>query len=251
MKKMYLFLLVFTLVSVAHGQEKTELRKEKEAIMTVILEETQSFCDKDFERYAACYKHDESIVDLRANSINYYRVDGWETNSMGMREFMHNNPEPFKNMEVKKNFYIQVYPDCAWAIFDNEIYDEEGKLADVDIGVNFLEKIDGDWKIVYLSRVGASSYSGDFEEMEMSEELLKKYVGRYLLGTGSIIVITLEEGQLFGRIVGQHKRHLFPYEENKFFLKMINAQVEFNSEEDKVVGLILHQNGEMNAIKIE
>ena len=77
MKKMYLFLFVFALMSVANGQEKTRLEKEKEAIKAVILEETQSYFDKDFERFAACYKHDESIGELRAYSTNYTHNVGW------------------------------------------------------------------------------------------------------------------------------------------------------------------------------
>lgn len=249
MKKMYLFLFVFALVSVANGQEKTTLEKEKEAIKAVLLEETQSFYDRDFERYAATYKHDESIVDLRANSSGYSRVDGWE--AAGMKDFMKNNPEPVKVTEVKKNFHIHVYPESAWAIFDNEIYDEEGKLADIDIGVNFLEKIEGEWKIVYLSRIGVTSYIGDFEEIEVSEEVLSKYLGKYELQPDFIIEIILEDGQLVAHPTGQQKMPLFAYEENKFFLKTVNAQLEFNSEEGKVVSLTLHQNGEQKALKIE
>jgi len=251
MKKMYLFLFVFALISVANGQEKAGLEKEKEAIKAVILEETQSYFDKDFERYAACYKHDESILDLRAYSTNYNRVDGWEDKSSGIKDFMMNNPEPIKNTEVKKNFDIHVYQESARAVFDNELYDDEGKLADIDIGVNFLEKIEGEWKIVYLSRVGVSSYSGDFEEIEVSEEVLSKYPGKFELQPGFIIEIILEDGQLVAHPTGQQKMRLFAYEENKFFLKIVNAQVEFNSEEGKVLSLTLYQNGEHKALKIE
>ena len=251
MKKMYLFLFVFALISVANGQEKSGLEKEKEAIKAVILKETQSYFDKDFERFAACYKHDESIVDLRVYSTNYTHDVGWEGKSSGMKDFMKNNPEPIKNGEVNKNFDIQVYAESAWAIFDNEIYDDEGKLEYINIGVNFLEKIDGEWKIVYLSRVGVSSYSGDFEAIEVSEEVLSKYPGKYELQPGFILEITLEGNQLYVLPTGQPKMHLFAYEENKFFLRTVDAQVEFNSEEGKVVSLTLHQNGEHEALKIE
>ena len=251
MKKMYLFFFVFALISVANGQEKAGLEKEKEAIKAVILEETQSYYDKDFERYAATYKHDESIVDLRAYSTSYSHGVGWEAKSSGMKDFMMNSPEPIKNTEVKKNFDIHVYQESAWAVFDNELYDEDGKLADIDIGVNFLEKIDGEWKIVYLSRVGVSSYSGDFEEIEVSEEVLLKYLGKYELRPDFIIEIILEDGQLVSHPTGQQKMQLFAYEENKFFLRTVNAQVEFNLEEGKVVSLTLYQNGEHKALKIE
>ncbi|GAG78183.1 unnamed protein product, partial [marine sediment metagenome] len=126
-----------------------------------------------------------------------------------------------------------------------------GKSADMAIGVNFLEKIDGKWKIVYLSRVGISSYGGDFEEIEVSEEVLSKYLGKYELEPGFIIEIMLEGSQLYGLPTGQQKMPLFAYEENKFFLRTVNAQLEFNSEEGKVVSLTLHQNGEQKALKIE
>ena len=251
MKRMYLFMFVFALIASAYGQETTNLEKDKEAIKAVILEETQSYWDRDFERYAACYKHDESIVDLRANSTNYYHVVGWEENSSGTKENLKNNPEPVKNTEVKKNFDIHVFPNSAWVIFETEIYDEEGKLASEDIGVNFLEKIDGEWKIVYLSRVGVSSYSGDFEEIEVSAEVLSKYQGKYELQPGFILEIILEGTQLYALPTGQQRQALFAYEENKFFLKTVNAQVEFNFEDDKVVSMTLHQNGENLALKVE
>jgi len=251
MKKLHLFVFAFAVITSAYGQEKTGLEKEKEAIKAVILEETQSFYDRDFDRYAACYKHDESIVDLRAFSTNYSHAVGWEENSSGTKEFLKNNPEPIKNTEVKKNFNIHVYPNSAWAVFDSEDYDDEGVLVSETIGVNFLEKIDGEWKIVYLSRVGVSSYYGDFVEIEVSEEVLSKYLGKYELQPDFILEIILEGSQLYVLPTGQQRQELFAYEENKFFLKTVNAQLEFNVEDDKVVSMTLHQNGEQKAPKVE
>jgi hypothetical protein len=251
MKRMYLFMFAFALIASGYGQEKTGLEKEKEAIKAVILEETQSFWDKDFERYAACYKHDESIVDLRAYSTSYSHVVGWEENGSGTKEILENNPEPVKNTEVKKNFDIHVHPNSAWAVFETEIYDEEGKLASEDIGVNFLEKIDGKWKIVYLSRVGVSSYYGDFVEIEVSAEVFSKYQGKYELEPDFILEIIVEGTQLYILPTGQQKEELFAYEEDKFFSKTINAQIGFNFEGDKVVSLTLYQNGENLALKVE
>ena len=162
MKKLFLLVFVTLVTASAFGQADALLEKEKEAIKAVIREETQSYCDRDFDRFAATYKHDESVVDLRAYKTGYSQILGWEDNGAGMKNFMENNPEPIKNMEVKKNFRIQVNGDCAWAIYDILLYNEDGKQESYDIGVNFLEKIDGDCKIVYLSRVGVSTYAGDF-----------------------------------------------------------------------------------------
>ena len=244
-------MFAFALIASAYGQEKTGIEKEKEAIKAVILEETQSYCDKDFDHYASCYKHDESIVDLRAFSTNYAHVVGWEEKSSGMKNFMTNNPEPIDNTEVKKNFDIHVYPNSAWTVFDIEIYDNAGVLANEHIGVNFLEKINGEWKIVYLSRVGVSSYRGDFEEIEVSAEVMSKYKGKYELEADFILEIIVEGTQLYIHPTGQQKMELFAYEEDKFFSKMVNAQIGFNFEGDKVVSLTLYQNGEHKALKLE
>ena len=251
MKKLFLLVLAAAFTASAFGQADALLEKEKEAIKAVIQEETQSFYDRDFDRFAATYKHDESIVDLRAYNTNYSQGLGWEAKSTGMKYFMENNPEPIKNMEVKKNFRIQVNGDYAWAIFDNLQYNEDEKPEAHDIGVNFLEKIDGSWKIVYLSRVGISTYSGDYEQIEVSDEIISKYLGKYELQPGFILEFALEDGHFYVYPTGQLKQELFAYEENKFFLMTVDAQIEFNMEDGKAVSLTLHQNGEHKAMKIE
>lgn len=251
MKKSILLVFAAFITVLVFGQADALLEKEKEAIKAVIQEETQSYYDKDFDRYAATYKHGESIVDLRAYKTSYSQGLGWEAKGTGMKTFMEDNPEPVKNVEVKKNFRIQVNGDCAWAIFDNLIYNEDEKLEAQDIGVNFLEKIDGKWRIVYLSRVGISTYVGDYEQIEVSEEIISKYLGKYELEPGFILEFVLEEGHFYVYPTGQMKQELFAYEENKFFLMTFDAQVEFNMEEGKAISLTLHQNGEQKAMKIE
>lgn len=251
MKNLFLLVLVAAFTASAFGQSDAILEKEKEAIKAVILEETQSYCDRDFERYASTYKHDESIFDLRAFNSSYSQGYGWEAKAANMRAFMDANPEPVKNVEVKKNFRIQVNGNFAWAIFDNLLYNDDGKQEGQDIGVNFLEKIDGSWKIVYLSRVGVSTYSGDYKQIEVSDEIIAKYLGKYELQPGFILEFALEDGHFYVYPTGQMRQELFAYEENKFFLMTVDAQVEFNMEDGKAVSLTLHQNGETRAKKIE
>ena len=251
MKKLLFLVFAAAVASSAFGQADATLEQDKEAIKAVIQEETQSYCDKDFDRYAATFKHDESVVDLRAYMTNYSLTVGWEANAAGMKNIMANNPEPIKNTEVKQNFRIQVHGDCAWAIFDNLMYNEDGKLDAQDVGVNFLEKIDGKWKIVYLSRVGVSTYSGDFEQIDVSDEVISRYLGKYELQPGFILDFRLEDGHFYVYPTNQMRQELFAYEENKFFLMTVNAQIEFHMEEGKAVSLTLHQNGEYPARKIE
>ena len=111
-------------------------------------------------------------------------------------------------------------------VFDNGSYISEGEITVEDIGANFLEKINGEWKIVYLSRVGISSYSGGFKEIRVSEEVLTTYTGKYELNPGFFATITQEGGHLYIEPTGQLKMEMFTYAENKFFFITAYAHIE-------------------------
>lgn len=74
--------------------------------------------------------------------------------------------------------------------------------------------------------------------------LLQQYVGEYELAPGFKMAITLKEGVLKGQITGQPEVELFAETPSKFFLKVVDAQIEFIKDtEGKVEKLILYQNG--------
>ena len=58
------------------------------------------------------------------------------------------------------------------------------------------------------------------------------------------IAITLENGQLMSQATNQQKLPLFAESETMFFLKLVDAQIEFvKNEKGEVTNLVLHQNG--------
>jgi hypothetical protein len=61
--------------------------------------------------------------------------------------------------------------------------------------------------------------------------------------------MTVENGQLMTQATGQPKFPMFAESETKFFLKVVDAQVDFlKDDKGNVTGLTLHQAGrEMNA----
>lgn len=81
-------------------------------------------------------------------------------------------------------------------------------------------------------------------EVEVAEEILETYVGQYQFAPTFSIVVTLEEGAIFGQATGQGKLAMFAESETEFFLKVVDAQVTFTKDDaGVVVGMILHQNG--------
>lgn len=91
------------------------------------------------------------------------------------------------------------------------------------------------------------------ETVEVSQNILNTYVGKYELQPGFIIEVTTNNGQLFAQATGQSQFELFAEDENTFFLKIVTASVDFNKDEfGNIISLTLHQNGQnMPAKKIE
>jgi Domain of unknown function (DUF3471) len=74
---------------------------------------------------------------------------------------------------------------------------------------------------------------------------LETYVGDYQMAPGFSIVITREGDRLYGQATGQGRFELFPESKTKFYLKVVEAQVTFSSnEKGEVEQLVLHQNGQ-------
>jgi len=88
-------------------------------------------------------------------------------------------------------------------------------------------------------------------EIDLDEEIMKQYVGEYEIQPNFIITITLEDGHLMTQATGQQKVEIFPESPTKFFLKIVDAQVEFIRNENGVVdALIIYQGGqEVKGIK--
>jgi CubicO group peptidase (beta-lactamase class C family) len=83
------------------------------------------------------------------------------------------------------------------------------------------------------------------KEITVSPAVLGAYMGTYQLTPDFAIVVTLEGGQLMEQATGQPKFPLFAESETKFFLKVVDAEVEFfKNEKGEVTHLILHQGGQ-------
>ena len=81
-------------------------------------------------------------------------------------------------------------------------------------------------------------------EVKVAPEILKGFVGTYQLNKHADLIVSLEGGQLSVQLTGQPRFPVFPEAENKFFLKVVEAQLEFvRGAGGAVNAVILHQNG--------
>lgn len=90
------------------------------------------------------------------------------------------------------------------------------------------------------------------EEIKLTEQEMLSFVGGYTLAEGVVMQITYDKG-LKVQLPGQQKLDLFPENKTKFFLKIVEAQIEFfKDEKGAVTKLVLYQGGrEMSAPKIK
>ncbi|HKS25660.1 MAG TPA: serine hydrolase [Thermoanaerobaculia bacterium] len=81
---------------------------------------------------------------------------------------------------------------------------------------------------------------------QVDPKVLERYVGLYELAPNAIFRITRDGSHLYAQLTGQPKLELFPESETKFFYKVVDAQITFDGD-----GLVLHQNGDHRAKRIE
>ena len=81
-------------------------------------------------------------------------------------------------------------------------------------------------------------------ELTVDKALLHGYVGRYQLAPALLVTITLQGDTLFAQASGQRDFPIYPESQQKFFYKVIDAQITFVGEAGRPASsLILHQGG--------
>jgi hypothetical protein len=174
MKRFFLPILLLFILIFSACQEKLDVNKEKEAIIAALNGESEAYLAMDSTKWMSYWIQDDQT--LRVNvSEESYNIVGWKQMYENMKANMTNDSllADYSDMKfTKSNIYIKVYPECAWAFFDEKftaIYKAEPTESD-DIQVRILEKVDGQWKIAFLGAIDISSYNEEAEESEEEED---------------------------------------------------------------------------------
>jgi CubicO group peptidase (beta-lactamase class C family) len=81
-------------------------------------------------------------------------------------------------------------------------------------------------------------------EIKLSPDVLINYRGEFELSPGFVLTVNVEGDRIFTQATGQDKLEIYPESETKFFLKVVDAQLEFVKDESgKFNKVILHQGG--------
>lgn len=145
--------------------------KEKAAIIEVINMETETYLARDFDAMFSTHVQDSLNMRLTAGADNFVFAEGWEDVSKHMTgDQTEDDLGPDLHISVEKtNYRMKLYPASAFVVCDQKWISNYGDdVVEINsIQVRFLEKIEGEWKISFVSFIGTSGY----EEMEETEEL--------------------------------------------------------------------------------
>src|SRR5258708_2990669 len=140
--------------------------------------------------------------------------------------------------------------------FNTELeYYPEDKLTVVVLGnVNGAAPAESAKKLAAVAHGDAVKLPSERKEITLDSKVLSRYVGAYQLNPGANMLITLEGNQLVSKLGNQAPVPIFPESETMFFLRVVDAQLEFPRDEGqgKASQLILHQNGrDMTAKRLD
>ena len=156
MKNILLAFIALIMCTGISAKEKNN-DKEKEAIKKVITEATEAFRARDFDKIAATYVQDESMVKTAAAKGGFAVNYGWKQVGENYKNNFKNYPEPVSGKFEKTNFKIKVYKESAWVVHD-EIIHGDNDTTYKQVITHFLEKHDGQWKVVYMANIRGSSW---------------------------------------------------------------------------------------------
>jgi CubicO group peptidase (beta-lactamase class C family) len=90
-------------------------------------------------------------------------------------------------------------------------------------------------------------------ETKVDAAVFDRYVGRYQFAPSAILTISRKDDKFFVQLTGQPTLEMFAESEKKYFLKVVDAQLTFETDaQNKAVAVTLHQNGiDQRAPRIE
>jgi hypothetical protein len=93
-------------------------------------------------------------------------------------------------------------------------------------------------------RLSASELPPELKEIAFDAATSGDYAGKYQFDFGAVLDVVLKSDHLEAQLTGQAAFPIFASSKDKFFYKVVDAQLDFERDAgEKVVAVVLHQNG--------
>ena len=85
---------------------------------------------------------------------------------------------------------------------------------------------------------------GKGDAVNFSAEVYDLGAGNYAMASGATLAVRRDGGQLFVQLTGQPPFEVFPLSVTRYFLKVVDAEVEFTAGDDgRGKTVVIYQNG--------
>lgn len=209
-----------------------QLKPIKPSIAKLIIKEIET---NGIEKALALYR------STKSSNPNAYNFDENQLNTLGYQLIEQN-----KNDIALEIFKLNVaeFPEASNP-YDSlaELY---LKMGEQDLAIqNYKKSLELNPANTNAKDV-LKSLNVTIEDVTVSKEMLQSYTGKYQLAPTFFITVTTNNGRLFLQATSQPKFEIFPSDYNKFYLKVVEARVEFNTNnKGKVDSMTLYQNGQI------
>jgi CubicO group peptidase (beta-lactamase class C family) len=185
-----------------------------------------------------------AYAKLKKNLANKYNFSENQLNQLG---YHYLGNDKIENAIAIFKINVDAFPNSF------NVYDSYGeallKRGDKEKAVeNYLKSVEinpgNEGGIKVLSELGINT-DGLFKEIIIDEKVLGSYIGKYELSPEFVIAISKDGSQMKAQATGQGEFEIYPRSENVFYLKVVEAQITFNLNEDgQVVSMTLLQGGQ-------
>lgn len=142
------------------------------------------------------------------------------------------------------HLYAQLTGQPRYEIFPKAEHQFFWKVVEAEITFHFNEEGKVDYAIHkqngFESKVPRLV---EQQEIVLGEKIFDRYSGEYNLN-GATAKIWEENGKYFVQVTGQPPFQMFPKTRNRFFLKDVAAEIEFDGDDSEATGFILYQAGQ-------
>lgn len=225
------------IIDILNGEEvKPPLKSLASYLHEIINEEGINAAVEKFD----ALKNETDVFSLRENEMNMLGYEMLAENRLdeALGVFKLNVREYPKSYNV--------YDSCGEALLKKGIKDSAIVYYRKSLELNPRSKSG----IKVLEELGIEIEEP--KDADVPTETLQSYTGKYQLAPNFVMAIIINGKQIFAQATGQPQIEIFPESQTKFYVKVVEAKIEFVKENGKVSKLILYQNGrEMPAPKIE
>jgi len=159
MKRNFFISIVFALFLCPLIKGQTDNAKEDAAIKSVIEGEINASFNGDYNNWTSFFVHQPYLVWMQAWKDGKSCMKGWDKIGSEGKTFVTPDRKGKIVFNGNYDYVIRIYGDAAFVSFrcKSKNLIEQNKETD-SMEARLLEKLEGKWKIAYLSSIYTSTY---------------------------------------------------------------------------------------------